>query len=184
MIVHSSKTALRRRGRRGISIIETIVLMTAVAAMLGLCVLMLQMLMKLDGDSRARMAGTNALGRLAEQFRADVHAAKSGRVERPKLGQAGLRLESGPDRTVEYRSDGASALIRLESDHGKLVRRERYEIPRSNPITLSLEHEGDGELARLAVNRQLTRSQSDSPRVVEIMALLGRNQVHTVGGKP
>src|SRR3954447_8379490 len=98
-------TARFHRGRRprGITIIETIVLMTAVAAMLGLCVLMLQLLMRLSVDSRARLDGATSLDRLARQFRRDVHEAGAARqLERPAAKLAGLRLEPGPKHAVEY----------------------------------------------------------------------------------
>src|SRR4051794_39123007 len=93
----------RARRRRGITIIETIVLMTAVAAMLGLCVLMLQLLMRLSTDSRARLDGATSLDRLARQFRRDVHEAGMARqLERPAAKLLGLRLEPGPRHAVEY----------------------------------------------------------------------------------
>ncbi len=53
------------RRRCGVTLIEIIVLMTGVAAMLGLTVLMLQLLLKLDGDSRTRLDAAGMLARLA-----------------------------------------------------------------------------------------------------------------------
>ena len=61
----SSPIASRSPRRRGITLIEIIVLMTSVAAMLGLTVLMLQLLLKLDGDSRTRLDAAGMLARLA-----------------------------------------------------------------------------------------------------------------------
>src|SRR5437764_12509903 len=73
-------TARFHRGRRprGITIIETIVLMTAVAAMLGLCVLMLQLLMRLSVDSRAGLDGGTSLDRLARPVRRRVPGGGAG----------------------------------------------------------------------------------------------------------
>jgi type II secretory pathway pseudopilin PulG len=172
-----------RRDRRGITIVEMIVVMTVVATMLGLCVLLLQMLMKLDADSRARRDGTAALGRLAEQLRADVHAAQAAKVgDRPAVGPAELQLLRGPDQTIEYRADGASSVVRVESEKGKPVRRERYDVPRSGPIALALDREGDRQFVRLSIGRRATSSRDDPPRVLEIVALVGRDRDRTSGG--
>ena len=90
-------------GRRGISIIETIVLMTGVAAMLGLCVVMLQLLLKLDAQSRARLDGATAMARLAAQFREDVHASTTASlVDQPTGQPPRLRIEGGAGREIGY----------------------------------------------------------------------------------
>ena len=106
----------RARRPRGITIIETIVVMTAVAAMLGLCVLMLQLLMRLSADSRARLDGATSLDRLARQFRRDVHEAGAARqLERPAAKVAGLRLEPGPSHAVEYQLMENGKIARIET---------------------------------------------------------------------
>ncbi|MFO0891440.1 MAG: hypothetical protein U0790_20140 [Isosphaeraceae bacterium] len=166
---------------RGITIVETIVLMTVVAAMLGLCVLMLQLLLKLDGASRERLDAASALARLSSRFREDVHAARAAAAIDPPAGP-GLRLEMPGGRTVEYQTPGRSAVIRLESEGGKPVRRERYEIPRSGPITSTLDREGGVQFARLSIPRRETRGGEEPPRIFEIVASLGRNGTPPAGG--
>ena len=142
------------QGRRGISLIETVVLMTGVAAMLGLTVLMLQLLLKLDGDSRARFDSAGMLARLAEQFRRDVHGASAARLVEQPSRPALLRIEPGPDRTIEYQVKGQSKILRVESMKGKPVRSESYEIARGGPIELALKQEGGRRFATLTVDRQ------------------------------
>jgi hypothetical protein len=168
----------RSRRPHGITIIETIVLMTAVAAMIGLCVLLLQILMKLNAESRARLDGATALDRLARQFRRDVHEAGGARLlERPAAKLAGLRLEPGPKQVVEYQLMENGKIARVETRGENLVRREVYEIPRSSHGRARLElTEHDGKrFAELRVDRQASRSPTDPERPYEILALVGKN---------
>jgi type II secretory pathway component PulJ len=183
----------RTRRTRGITIIETIVLMTAVAAMLGLCVLMLQLLMRLSADSRARLDGATSLDRLARQFRRDVHEASAARpLERPAAKLAGLRLEPGPRHAVEYQLMENGKIARVETRGDNLVRREFYDIPHSGSGRAGLaltEHDGK-RFAELWVDRQASRKGSDPERPYEILALVGKNAnllsspVQPKGAKP
>jgi len=170
--------------RRGITLIEIIVLMTGVAAMLGLTVLMLQLLLKLDGDSRARLGAAGMLARLAEQFRRDVHGASAARLVEQPSRPAGLRIEPGPDRTIEYQVKGQNKVIRVESIKGKLVRSESYEIARGGPIELALEQEGGRRFATLTVDRQASKNRTDPPRLFEILAQVGRNRDRLAAAAP
>ncbi len=164
------------QGRRGVTLIEVIVLMTGVAAMLGLTVLMLQLLLKLDGDSRSRLDSAGMLARLAEQFRRDVHGAGAARLVELPSRPAWLRIEAGPDRAIEYQVKGPSRVIRVESSKGKVVRSESYEIARGGPIELALKQEGRRRFATLTVDRQASRNRTDPPRLYEILALVGRDR--------
>jgi hypothetical protein len=179
-----SRIAGRGLGRRGITLIETVVLMTGVAAMLGLTVLMLQLLLKLDGDSRARFDSAGMLGRLAEQFRRDVHGAGAARLVEQPSRSALLRIEPGPDRAIEYQVKGQSRVIRVESIKGKLVRNESYEIARGGPIEFALKQEGGRRFATLTVDRQASKNRTDPPRLFEILAQVGRNRDRVAAAAP
>jgi type II secretory pathway component PulJ len=168
----------RARRPRGITIIETIVLMTAVAAMLGLCVLMLQLLMRLSVDSRARLDGATSLERLARQFRRDVHEAGAARqLERPAAKLAGLRLEPGPRHAVEYQLMENGKIARVETQGDSPVRREVYDIRHSGSgrARLALTERDGKRFAELRVDRQTSRKGSDPERPYEILALVGKN---------
>ena len=183
------RSALGRR--KGITIIETIVLMTGVAAMLGLCVLLLQFLLKLDGQSRARLDGASALARLARQFRQDVHAAgRASLVDHSAARPSELRIESGKDRIVAYEVKGDAAVVRVETLKGAQVRRESYEIPRSGSIQLAVKKLGGQSFASLTSNHLVSKIPSDPPRLFEVIALVGKNRdwaggkAAAVGGTP
>ena len=187
----AGQTSRRSRSRRGVTIIEVIVLMTGVAAMLGLAVILLQLLMKLDADSRSRFDAAASLARLARQFRHDVHAAGSARlVEQPASKAAVLTIDSGPDRAIEYRVKGEDRIIRVETGKGTEVRRESFLVPRSGSIRLSIDEEDGRKFAALTVDRVAAKNRTDPPRRYEILALVGKNRdqvagaAKAAGGKP
>jgi len=163
--------------RRGVTILETIVLMTAVAAMLGLCVLMLQLLFKLDGQSRARLDGAATLARLARQFRQDVHAARGASlIDQPAPRPASLRIEPAMDGAIGYEIKGDGTVVRTEARKGAQVRRESYQIPHSGVIQLTVKQLGDRSFASLTVNRLISKNRTDPPRPYEVVALVGKNR--------
>ena len=102
--------------------------------------ILLQLLMKLDADSRSRFDAAASLARLARQFRHDVHAAGSVRlVEPPASKGAVMKIESGPDRAIEYQVKGDDKVVRVETGKGTEVRREAFMVPRSGSIRLSMQ---------------------------------------------
>lgn len=171
-----------RRSRRGITIIEVIVLMTGVAAMLGLSVILLQLLMKLDADSRSHFDAANSLARLARQLRRDVHAAGSADlVDAAASKGPGLRIERGGGQAVEYQVKGNDRVIRTETMNGKDIRREAYPLPKSSGIRLSLREEEGRKFVALAVDRLTSRDRKGPTRGFEILALVGKNVDRTSG---
>jgi hypothetical protein len=162
--------------RRGVTLVEMMVLITGVAAMLGLTVLMLQLLLRLDVDSRARFDTAGILARLAEQFRSDVHKAVSARLVGQPSKPAVLRIEVEPGRAIEYEVKGLNKVVRVESKQGKLVRSESYEIARGGPIELAIKQEERSRFARLTVDRQASRTRTDPSRLFEILAQVGKNR--------
>ncbi len=173
---NQSRIAGQGLGRRGVTLIEVIVLMTGVAAMLGLTVLMLQLLLKLDGDSRARFDRAGMLARLAEQFRRDVHGAAAARLVEEPSRPALLRIEQEPGRAIDYQVKGQSKVVRVESFRGKPVRTESYEVAQGGPIELALKQEGGHRFATLIVDRQASRNRTDPSRLFEVLAQVGRNR--------
>jgi hypothetical protein len=179
--------------RRGVTLIEVIVLMTAVAAMLGLSVLMLQLLMRLDADSRSRLDGAATLARLARQFRLDVHRSSDARLLPQAAKKAPvLRIEPGPKRAIEYQVQGDDKVVRVETKEATVVGRETYLVPRSGAIHLMLNEQDGRRFVVLTVDRLASKNRTDPVRRFEVLALLGKNrdrvstqsEVQLRGGKP
>jgi type II secretory pathway pseudopilin PulG len=173
-----------RKARRGMTLIEVIVLMTGVAAMLGLAVLMLQLLLRLDVETRQRLEATATLSRLASQFRQDVH---SGRPEDSPDGKekkhTGLRmaLGAGADHLVDYEASTPGKIVRVESGRDGVIRREVYSIPGSRSTQLEWVELDGHPFGRITVDRSGDREGAGPVRHFEVLALTGKNRVLGTG---
>lgn len=152
------------RSRRGISLVELMVTMAAVAAMLGISVMLLGLTMRLETDGRSAFERAETIARLSGRFRNDVHqtreAALDGRVLR--LGR------------VEYRVDDYGELVRAVVVEGKDTAHEAYRISGSAGARLSLRDIEGRRFAVLTVDVQPRRDRLDPIRPVEVEALVGK----------
>ncbi|QEH37025.1 hypothetical protein OJF2_56100 [Aquisphaera giovannonii] len=175
MIIRRTGPSSRRR--RGVTIIETTVMMTGLAVMLGLCAAMLEFLMRIDADSRAKMEGAAALARLNERFREDVHLASSATPE-AGAGDHGprLRLTLEPDHRVEYEAAGVAKLVRIELRKGAVVHRESFHLPSRIPPRLEIREDDGLRFAVVGIDRRTPDVASNLPRPFEVVALVGKDR--------
>jgi hypothetical protein len=105
----------RRRRRPAFTLIEILVIMTALTFALGLLVVVLGGALKIEQASTAAVARLETQRDLADQFRADVAgaAAAPGRWQDEVAGPACVVLRLGKDRHIVYRREGEH-LVRLE----------------------------------------------------------------------
>ncbi|OJW19192.1 MAG: hypothetical protein BGO49_11885 [Planctomycetales bacterium 71-10] len=170
------------RSRRGVTLVEAMVMMTAVAAMLGTVALMLGLTMRLQDESLAAFGRSEALDRLAVRFRQDVHAARSAAID-------GRTLRLGPEagRSVEYRVSEAGDLSRVVVAGGKDAAREPFRIPQSVGAKLDIRDVEGRRFAFVAVELQAHAGRIDPARTVEVAAMVGRGVPPTPkseGGRP
>lgn len=165
MIVH------RRASRRGISLIEMMVVISALAILLGLCAVTMQLLFRVESEAQARRSAAAALGRLAEQFREDVHACQDAEL-RP---QAALRLKREGPVVVDYEI-GPGRVTRVEAAGGQAARRESYALGRHARAAFERRDDGSRRFLALVVRREPTRSQPDPPHPLEVLALVGKDR--------
>jgi hypothetical protein len=172
-----------RRTRRGITIIEVLIVVTGVTMMLGLCAVSIQLLMRLNGDGVSRYAAAVAVERLARQIRDDAHSSESGQTETEEnagLKLPILRLTIEPDHFVVYQAqDGA--VVRTESTAGKVLRRESYFLSPGEMARFHLRDDGPSSLVVLAVTRTSGKSQPEPPRPLELVAQIGKDRLRTSG---
>lgn len=178
-------SARRRSGlaRRGITIIEVLIVVTGVTMMLGLCAVSIQLLMRLNGDGVSRYGTAVAFERLARQMRVDAHSSETGQlgVDGNAEGKpASLRLTLNPDHTVAYQSQ-EGAVVRTESAAGKVVRRESYSLPTGGAAQFLLREEGPSRLVAVVVTRGPGKSQTEPPRPLEVVAQIGKDRPRTSG---
>jgi hypothetical protein len=171
--------------RRGISMIEIMIVVTGVTLLLGLCAVSIQLLMKLNADVQGRYGEAVALERLGRQLRDDVHASQSSQMaaadQAKKAGQpAGLRLVLQPEQIVVYEfADGG--VVRLETRAGKPVRHERFTLARGAGARFELRDEALRRLVVLVVSRPAGKSQAEPPRPLELVALQGKDHTGSPG---
>jgi type II secretory pathway pseudopilin PulG len=169
-MIRANQRRLQPR-RRGMTLIEIMVLMTAVAVMLGMTVIVLQLAMKLDADGRGRLERSTALGRLSRRFRADVHTATA--IE--AVG-SGLKLEPNPGRSITYEVPGDGEIARVDAVDGKVAARETYIMPQSGEVRLSLRDVDGRRFAVLAVDTIVRKNRIDPVRTLEILALAAKDR--------
>ena len=175
-----SLLARRKRSpaRRGMSLVEVMVLMTAVATMLGICVMVLGLTMRLEADGRASIERAETISRLASRFRSDVHEARTiamdGRV---------LRLGPSGGKVVEYRPDDAR-VTRVLVRAGKEDARETYRIPQAAGGRFEVREAEGRSFAALVIDVQPRRDRIDPVRTIEVEALAGKTAppAQTAGG--
>ena len=170
---------------RGITIIEVLIVVTAVSMLLGLCAVSIQVLMKLNGDVQGRYGAAVALERLGRQLRDDAHASETAQitVDLKKPGKpAGLRLVLAPEHLVVYES-GDGGVVRTELRADKVVRHEKYALARGAGVRFELRDEGSRRLVAIVLTRPAGKSQTEPPRPLEVVALQGKDRVGSLGKK-
>jgi hypothetical protein len=187
----STNRRVARTRRRGITIIETMVMMTGVAVMLGMTVVLLQLAMKLDADGRERLDRATSLGRLARQFRVDVHAASRVVPSAPDPKRpAGLRIEPGAGRAIEYQVQGDGKIARVETVAGNVAGRETFILPQSGAVRLSVRDVDGRRFAVVEVDSLVRKNRIDPVRTFEVLGLVGKDarspnpEAKSEGGKP
>lgn len=89
--------------RRGVSLTELLLLMSAHTAILSMCAVLLHSVMRVGIDARSFVDAERTSGRLSRQFRQDVHQASAAVVGGSTLkSSVFLQLRISNDETVEY----------------------------------------------------------------------------------
>jgi len=183
MISNQTKASpMRSRStRRGITILEIMVVMTGVAAMLAVCAITIQLLMRLNADGHTRMTAAVSLDRLGRQLRADAHASRASQLDQKAAGKpASLRLILEPKHDVVYEPQ-YRAVVRMETRDGKLSRRESYSLPPGTDSRFELRAEGARRLVVLVVSHESGKNMIEPPRPMEVVALQGKDRVGPLG---
>lgn len=126
----------RIRKRDGYTLVELIAVISVNAAMMAVAVGLLGTLLRTERQGQHHYEKTNALVRLADQFREDVATSRASTVsaEASGLGDSSqpappikvLHLQAG-DRRIDYLRDGPR-LRRIEFEGKNVARREAYTL--------------------------------------------------------
>jgi hypothetical protein len=157
--------------RRGVFLIELLVVISGLAVLMGLCAITIQLLMRVSSEAQAQRSNASALGRLAEQFREDVHGCDEAQP-RPS---AGLRLTRGPRVVIDYQArDGR--VDRVESVAGQASRHESFALGRHASAAFERRDDGPRRFLALVVSHNTRSGRPDPAHPMEILALVGKDR--------
>jgi type II secretory pathway pseudopilin PulG len=163
-----------RPRRRGWSLLELLVVITAVSAMLTLAAMLIFQTLKVGQDERSSTVAAAALERLGADLRNDARAA-SGPLE---IAPARLVVPAPEGRFVEYALDRRVALRTVRRGE-KVERREQYRWPRGTSGRFEPMRDGPAEGVALTLVPDGAAGPTKSPdapyRGFRIEALAGRD---------
>jgi prepilin-type N-terminal cleavage/methylation domain-containing protein len=160
-----------RASRRGYSLIEMIVVISGLAVLMGLCAVTIQLVMRVSSEAQSRRSNAVALGRLAEQFREDVHGCDDAQPRPP----GGLRLTRSPRVVIDYQTrDGR--VDRIESVDGQPSRHESFTLGRHSSAVFERRDDGPRRYLALVVDPNARTGRPDPARPMEVLALMGKDR--------
>jgi hypothetical protein len=164
--------------RRGFSLIEVATVIATAAAIMGVAVGLLYMLLRLEEGSRDYVRERTAMRELSDQFRCDVHAADEVTPVKAPAGEGAgpaWRFSLPAGRVVEYRVE-QDELARSERQEDKVLRRESYRLPAE--ATVSIEVLGDAApgVVRLEVRSAEAQSNVAAWRGFRVDAVLAKDR--------
>ena len=166
--------------RRGFSLIELIAVLGIGAVMIGICVTLLYAVLRTEGAGRVHVRQGSVLGRLADQFRRDVHAANTaGSAADGKQWQ----LELAPGRIVTYRPEPGT-LTRTERADGSIQRRESFALPSGTTASIEIPADAEPTIVSLMITPVARASGQTGVRAVRIDAVLARDHRFTGPQEP
>lgn len=172
-MTHPGRSPSRGTPRRGFTLIEMVAVMTTLAVLMGLCAVTIQVLLRVGADARERQSATATLGRLAEQFRQDVHASDEAMV----LAAEDLRLARGPSPRVAIAYRVADGRVdRIESVDDTESRRESYLLGRGHSAAFEARDDGPRRFLTLVVRPDARPGHPQPTRPLEVLALVGKDR--------
>ncbi len=168
--------------RHGSSLIEVLAAITAGSVIFGLAVVAAYGLLRMEKNLRTERQTWASLGRLAEQFRDDAHAAQTVTMTSPAAREAQEPAPGGTepqaawtfhlagDRQAEY-AVTAGGVRRIERSAGKVASREDYWLPPGTTARLEVLG-GSGRVALRIVPQQL-EGRPVAAQPMRIEALVG-----------
>jgi type II secretory pathway pseudopilin PulG len=183
-MIRQNRGAGARVPRRGITMIETLILVTCVAIMLGLVAVTIQVMLRLVADSQTRLSASLMLERLARQLRADVHGSETAVLEgaagKAPAARAGVRLAPEPGRVVTYKML-RNSIDRDETVAGKRARHESFVLPRGRQARFELGAVAGRATVSLFFEPGAESSPGGPGRALEILAVVGKHRGVPVG---
>ena len=186
--IQNPKSEIRnpRSLRRGVSLVELLIVISIATVVVGMCVTTIHLLLRTQRDESRGVRTTVTLSRLAETFRDDVHATSQSEIGDDETGRR-LLLEDEAGRRIVYRAD-EHQLRRIETLRGAEVHRDTFYFPLESKIDFAREE--PLRLVRISIDVGTERSDAPPPervrppsRAVRIEAIADRDR-RLAGGTP
>ena len=158
----------RIQRHRGIALIEILIVIMVSATLMGVGIGLMTLMLRLDQAARDQARWTSTLGRLADQFRQDVHAARAVREDHGRREAVELTLPGG--RTVAYRG-GPEKVVRRETSPPAAVREEPFAIPKGSTATFDVSRTSGQVVASLELESSVMKLAK-----LQIDAVVARDQ--------
>jgi len=171
--------------RRGFSLVELLAVVTVTTAILSATVVLMHFVLQMDSEARQRTRTVATVGRLAEQFRNDVHHGRGEPVLAADHRTAELRLPGGT--IVKWRIDELGTVVRTQHSLAASSigiqpanrsvgfqpanRENSFTLPKGTTASLELQSQGAARILTL----QIDSPGTGGPSLV-IEALASRDQ--------
>ncbi len=164
--------------RRVFTRIEMLVVVTVVSTILSATVVLMHFVLEVDTEVRQRTHTVATVGRLAEQFRRDVHQARGAPLVAANHRAAEFHLSGG--RTVKWQIDEPSGVIRTEqasdgAGHGvgilPAIRESSFSLPQGTTAALESQPQRLSHIVTIRIDSPGTSGPS-----LVIEALASRDQ--------
>lgn len=126
------------RSRSGLTLVETSVALIVASTIFGIAVHLLTLTMQSAGEIKQRTSSPAATMRLAERFRADVHAALEVVVHRQSEQVTGWIIKLGDGARTEYELHGGFLQWTKYRDN-KIEARDAFPLPDAAEVRIELE---------------------------------------------
>jgi prepilin-type N-terminal cleavage/methylation domain-containing protein len=152
-----------RRPRRGFTLLELIIAMTAVAVILAVTTMLMHFVLEMNAEVRQRTQTVTTVGRLAEQFRSDAHRS---------IGEPTVAADH---RAIEFHLPGGK-VIKWQADARGLTRsapaadrgpgglaamhEDSYALPSGTTAALELQSQGAARIATIRIDSPGSRGPS------------------------
>jgi hypothetical protein len=179
------------RSRRGVSLTELLVVMSASTVVLTLSSALVCRVMRVQVESRSHADAERDSLRLSEQFRRDAHLAEAAVTNRAELGGDGfVRLQLADGQQVDY-SLKNGVVRRSLSAGGKRVARDEFKFPAGCEV--SVRQDGTPSKLTLALTSKSFEIRHSSekhafevpsyPVSLQVESILGRDLRFASPGK-
>ena len=104
----------------------------------------------MGGEVRERTHTIATLGRLADQFRRDVHGIQGEPSLAADHRSAEFRLGAG--RTVQWRVGDGGEIVRVEHAHGTADREDQFVLPQGSTATMEIRSQSGRKFVALRID--------------------------------